>query len=268
MMAGGTMRGDQVYPAGILRLGDIIECFPFEDPCVVIRVSGSAILAALENSVSKLPALEGRFCQVSGLEFGYDPTRPSGDRVRWVNVAGDKLRMDRRYTVATRGYMAHGKDGFESLNIKNEDVEDIIDEEHGVLISVIIRQYFLSLKVISTWRRAACISSLFKSLHKRQADSGMLSPNNTSHPKDLERRSETSDEEDEVTEAACTSPVKERLSAQEELKLSELKRRVAQKWEILAKVDWSMRGNKGDAGVNWCRSVRPRVEGRIKIVAS
>lgn len=263
------MRGDQVYPAGILRLRDITECFPFEDPCVVIRVSGSAILAALENSVSKLPALEGRFSQVSGLEFGYDPTRPSGDRVRWVNVGGEKLRMDRRYTMATRGYMARGKDGFESLNIKNEDVEEIIDEEHGVLISLIIRQYFLSLKVISTWRKAACLSSLFKGLHKRQADNGMLSPNGTMHGNDQERRTETSDEEDEVTEAACMSSLNEKLNVQEELRLSELRRRVAQKWEILAKIDRGMRGGKGvEVGVSWCRSVRPRVEGRINIVLS
>ena len=88
LMAGGTMRGDQIYPAGVLRLGDVISCFPFEDPCVVIRVPGKAILLALENSVSKLPAQEGRFCQVSGLEFGYNPSLEEGARVRWVKIAG------------------------------------------------------------------------------------------------------------------------------------------------------------------------------------
>jgi hypothetical protein len=33
--------------------------FPFEDPVVVLKVKGKAILDALENSVSKFPALEG-----------------------------------------------------------------------------------------------------------------------------------------------------------------------------------------------------------------
>jgi len=53
------MRGDQIYPPGVIKLGDIVNCFPFEDPILVIRVTGSSIVKALENGVSKLPALEG-----------------------------------------------------------------------------------------------------------------------------------------------------------------------------------------------------------------
>lgn len=262
------MRGDQIYPAGILRLGDIISCFPFEDPCVVIWVSGSAVLTALENSVSKLPALEGRFCQVSGLQFGYDPNRPSGDRVRWVKVHGEELEFSRRYTIATRGYMARGKDGFESLNVKNEDVEEIIDEEHGVMISAIIRQYFLSLKILSTWKRGRYICNLFTGLHKHQTNCGALSQHSGQQTRP-EHVTETSDEEDEVTEVECSSPVKAKLSAYEEMRLFELKKRVAQKWEALAKVRRNERMNGSeDVSVDWCRSVRPIVEGRINVVSS
>lgn len=59
LVGGGTMRGDQIYPPGVIKLGDIINCFPFEDPVVVIRLPGSSIVKALENGVSKLPAYEG-----------------------------------------------------------------------------------------------------------------------------------------------------------------------------------------------------------------
>lgn len=59
IMAAGTIRGDQVYPPGVLKLRDIVNCFPFEDPVVVIKVTGKAILEALENGVSNYPALEG-----------------------------------------------------------------------------------------------------------------------------------------------------------------------------------------------------------------
>lgn len=59
LMAAGTIRGDQVYPPGVLRAKDIMTCFPFEDPVVVLRLSGKSILAAVENSVSLYPALEG-----------------------------------------------------------------------------------------------------------------------------------------------------------------------------------------------------------------
>jgi 5'-nucleotidase len=266
LMAGGTMRGDQIYPAGVLRLGDIISCFPFEDPCVVIRVSGAVVWAALENSVSKLPALEGRFCQVSGMQFGYDPTRAEGDRVRWVQVGAENLCLDGRYSIATRGYMARGKDGFESLNVKNKDVEEVINEEHGVLISMIIRQYFLSLKVVSKWKRGASISKLFSGLRKHQTSGGVLSIEK-GHDKEHGGSTETSEDEDEVADVECSSPIKERLSSYEELRLFELKQRITRKWEALAKVGRNVRNNGAtDVCVDWCRSVKPEVEGRINIV--
>jgi 5'-nucleotidase len=267
LMAGGTMRGDQIYPSGVLKLGDIISCLPFEDPCVVVRVSGRAVWTALENSVTKLPALEGRFCQVSGVEFAYNPDRPSGERVRWVKVAGEELRLDARYSIATRGYMARGKDGFESLNIANEGVEEIISEEQGVLISMIIRQYFLSLKVISRWKRGSCVTSLFSGLQKQQEESGVLDPGESKD--DRIDSSEESEVEDALVDAECPSPVRERVSVAEEKRIFELKQRVVNKWERLTKMGADARRN-GDAkvSVDWCRSVRPTVEGRIQIVHS
>ena len=59
IMAAGTIRGDQIYPPGVLKLRDIVNCFPFEDPVVVMKVTGKAIWDALENGVSNYPALEG-----------------------------------------------------------------------------------------------------------------------------------------------------------------------------------------------------------------
>ena len=38
LMAAGTIRGDQIYPPGVIQLKDIMNCFPFEDPVVVLRV--------------------------------------------------------------------------------------------------------------------------------------------------------------------------------------------------------------------------------------
>ena len=60
IMAAGTIRGDQIYAPGPIRVKDITDCFPFEDPVVVIRVTGKGIRGALENGVSLYPALEGR----------------------------------------------------------------------------------------------------------------------------------------------------------------------------------------------------------------
>ncbi|KAL8938291.1 MAG: hypothetical protein Q9216_003980 [Gyalolechia sp. 2 TL-2023] len=155
LMAGGTIRGDQVYPPGILRLKDIMNCFPFEDPVIVIRVKGKAVRDALENGVSLVPALEGRYLQVSGMRFCYDASSSPGSRVRWVEIAGQPLEEERVYTVATRGYMGRGKDGFTSLLVKSEGglAEEVVSEENGILISMILRQYFMSLKVLRKWTR-------------------------------------------------------------------------------------------------------------------
>lgn len=109
LMAAGTIRGDQIYPPGPIRVKDITDCFPFEDPIVVLKVTGAAIRGALENGVSMYPALEGRFPQVASIKFAFDPKRPVGDRVTEVDIAGDGYLPDKLYVLATRGYMGRGK---------------------------------------------------------------------------------------------------------------------------------------------------------------
>ncbi|KAI9690082.1 MAG: hypothetical protein M1820_010021 [Bogoriella megaspora] len=155
IMAAGTIRGDQIYPPGVLKLKDVMNCFPFEDPVVVINVKGKELLGALENSVSKYPALEGRFPQVSNIELEFDPEGPEGSRIIDVKVGGEALDPNRKYKLATRGYMARGKDGYDSLLIESEGgtAEEVVSEENGVLISMLLRQYFMSLKVLGRWRR-------------------------------------------------------------------------------------------------------------------
>lgn len=115
LMASGTIRGDQIYPPGLLRVKDIMNCFPFEDPIVVIKVTGKAVVEALENAVSKYPALEGRFPQVSNIEFEFDPEKPEGSRVNWTKIGGEPADMEKEYVMVTRGYMARGRDGYDSL---------------------------------------------------------------------------------------------------------------------------------------------------------
>ena len=155
LMASGTIRGDQIYSPGVLLLKDLLNCFPFEDPVVVLRISGKAILEALENSVSLVPALEGRFPQVSNIQFAYNPDLRPGSRVIWTKIHGEPLELKSSYTMATRGYMGRGKDGYHSLLVRSEggEAEEVVSEENGILISMVLRQYFMSLKVLGKWAR-------------------------------------------------------------------------------------------------------------------
>ncbi|KAF4975922.1 hypothetical protein FZEAL_7339 [Fusarium zealandicum] len=157
IMASGTIRGDQIYPPGSIRIKDITTCFPFEDPVVLLRVTGQAIFDALENSVAMYPALEGRFPQVSNIRFEFDPSKPRGQRVLWVDICGQPYDPKRLYVLCTRGYMGRGKDGFTSLLVKSEggEAEELIEEENGILISAMLRQYFMGLLTVGKWKNLA-----------------------------------------------------------------------------------------------------------------
>ena len=57
----------------------------------------------------------GRFAQVSGMSYAYDPKRPPGSRIVEVEVGGDPLDVGRTYRVATNEYMFGGGDGYAAL---------------------------------------------------------------------------------------------------------------------------------------------------------
>lgn len=131
-----------------------MNCFPFEDPVVVIKVRGKAILGALENGLSQYPALEGRFPQVSNITFKFDGGRPTGSRIVSTTINGEPIDLEKKYVLVTRGYMARGKDGYDDLLIESEggEAEEIVSEENGILISMMLRQYFMSLRVMGQWK--------------------------------------------------------------------------------------------------------------------
>jgi hypothetical protein len=86
--------------------------------------------------------------------FSFDPSREPGHRVVESQIGGKPLDLDRQYTIVTRGYMVRGKDGYDSFLVKSEggECEEIVSEETGILVSLLLQQYFLSLRVMGNWR--------------------------------------------------------------------------------------------------------------------
>jgi 5'-nucleotidase len=72
---------------------------------------------ALENSVSQYPKLEGRFLQVAGIRFAFDPNKPPGQRIdpRLVMIQDEYIDLNKEYKLATKAYLKQGKDGFDCL---------------------------------------------------------------------------------------------------------------------------------------------------------
>lgn len=308
IMAAGTIRGDQIYPPGVLRVKDIMNCFPFEDPCVVIAVKGRYVLEALENAVGKYPALEGRFPQVSGIKFKFNPNETVGERCSDAYVAGKPLELNKEYKVVTRDYMVRGKDGFTSLMLEEcgGPAKSIVSEENGLLLSMLLRQYFMSLKVLGkfkAWsghlgRHWGAVHENLHSIHPvqepakptdasgkepasvhSQANGGKESsswvdkaPRRASGPPSKRFKAEPDhtvyvDDSESEDDQIYTPLVPVNPTANERELF--LMRKYMRKW-------WRLAGLTGhpnlceersdDSGVPWTKGITPRVEGRIKIV--
>ena len=111
MINGGTIRSGEKYGPGPITLKDLMQLFPMEDIIILIVANGNQIWKALENSVSQYPKQEGRFAQVSGLRFWFDPSKVAGKRLLKVEVGNyeenkwSPLEMDKKYKIATKTYM-------------------------------------------------------------------------------------------------------------------------------------------------------------------
>jgi 5'-nucleotidase/UDP-sugar diphosphatase len=104
---------------------------------VLIELSGADLLAALENGVSQVEDMAGRFPQVSGMTFAYDPSKAAGSRIVQVEVGGKPLDLGRTYKVATNEYVYGGGDGYQALSRGKA----LIDASGGTLVAGMVMDY-------------------------------------------------------------------------------------------------------------------------------
>lgn len=243
-MNSGSIRGDRIYPPGVLKVLDLVGCFPFEDPVVVVKVSGSKILEVLEHGLGKLPALEGRFPQVSNISLIYDPSREPGSRIISCKVGGEDIILDKKYTCGSRAYLVQGGDGYKAL----VGSEVVVDEENGILPSMIIRQYFMSLKAIGKWQRSGVFRQFFGGLKQSMTLAGELG------------RDDTNDGRggiDKLNHEPATHSQEENVPG--------LVKKMGKKWARVAGMQNVEEGE--EYTVDWTRSVAPKVEGRIQRIS-
>jgi 2',3'-cyclic-nucleotide 2'-phosphodiesterase (5'-nucleotidase family) len=146
MVNSGIIRSDTLYPEGNISMRNLIEIVPFNDAVVVIKVSGNDLKQALENGFSKFPKHDGRFPQIGGFKVQWDPRREPGDRVTsMTKLDGQPIQLDEIYTLGTKQFMTEKHDGYDVLS----DKEFVVDVENGPPLSILMRNYFLMLKVLS-----------------------------------------------------------------------------------------------------------------------
>jgi 5'-nucleotidase len=134
---GGGIRAS--IPAGDVTVGDVLTVLPFGNLIATADLTGADVVEALENGVSRAENPEnegtGRFPQVSGLKFTWDPNQPVGSRVSNVEVKGadgsfSPIDLAATYKVATLDFMRQGGDGYETfVNATNAyDFGDSLDQ--------------------------------------------------------------------------------------------------------------------------------------------
>ena len=119
---GGGLRAS--IDAGTITMGEVLTVLPFQNTLATFRLSGADIVASLENGVSGLEEGEGRFPQVAGMSYRFDPSAEVGGRISDVTVGGEPIDPERLYGVTSNNFMRGGGDGYELFETNAEDAYD------------------------------------------------------------------------------------------------------------------------------------------------
>jgi 5'-nucleotidase / UDP-sugar diphosphatase len=153
---GGGIRSDTVYPGGEdVTRRDVLAVLPFGNKVVMTEVTGTTLLAALEHGVSA-GTPQGRFPQVSGMTYTWDPAASAGSRIVEATVAGEPLDPSATYRLATNDFLLGGGDGYGMLA---EGTVIIGSEGARLMVEVVSEQVIADGSVtVSTDGRIARVS--------------------------------------------------------------------------------------------------------------
>ena len=107
---GGGIRAS--IDAGPVTMGEVLTVLPFQNTLSTFQVSGATIIEALENGVSQVEEGAGRFPQVAGMTYAFDPKAEAGSRISDVMVGGAPIDEAKMYGVVSNNYVRNGGDGY------------------------------------------------------------------------------------------------------------------------------------------------------------
>ncbi len=123
---GGGLRAS--IDEGEITMGEVLTVLPFQNTLSTFEASGADIINALENGVSQVEEVKGRFPQVAGLKFTWDPSAEVGSRIVEVMVAKDggfaPIDAAATYKVVTNNYVRNGGDGYRMFSGDDKNAYD------------------------------------------------------------------------------------------------------------------------------------------------
>lgn len=136
---GGGIRAS--FQEGEVTMGDVLTVLPFQNTLSTFRIKGQGVIDALENGVSQVEEVKGRFPQVAGMSFVWDPAVAPGEgRIKEVLVAGQPIDPDAIYGVVTNNYVRGGGDGYRVFANEAIDPYDFGPDLADVLAEYIASQ--------------------------------------------------------------------------------------------------------------------------------
>ncbi|MGH1575635.1 bifunctional metallophosphatase/5'-nucleotidase [Planktotalea sp.] len=107
---GGGLRAS--IDSGEVTMGEVLSVLPFQNTLSTFRISGATLVAALENGVSQMDEVKGRFPQVAGMSFTVDPNAEVGSRISEVMIGGAPVDPAKMYGAVSNNYVRNGGDGY------------------------------------------------------------------------------------------------------------------------------------------------------------
>lgn len=132
---GGGIR-DSILGPSIIRL-TVEAALAFDNKLAVLELTGDQMIAMMENAVSRVPSLDGRFPQIAGMFLEYDASRPgiegqasltTPSRIKTLIITHHDGTTDtlvnnfalqgdpaRTFILATNDFLSTGGDGYASI---------------------------------------------------------------------------------------------------------------------------------------------------------
>ncbi|PIB24353.1 multifunctional 2',3'-cyclic-nucleotide 2'-phosphodiesterase/5'-nucleotidase/3'-nucleotidase [Amylibacter kogurei] len=125
--------------AGEVTMGEVLTVLPFQNTLSTFQVSGQTLIDALENGVSQVEEVKGRFPQIAGMKFTWDAgVAPNEGRVQDVMVMKDgawvAIDPAAMYGVVSNNFVRGGGDGYKMFQTAENaydfgpDVADVLAE--------------------------------------------------------------------------------------------------------------------------------------------
>jgi 5'-nucleotidase / UDP-sugar diphosphatase len=130
--------------AGDVTMGEVLTVLPFQNTLSTFQIKGADMIAALENGVSQVEDVAGRFPQVAGMKFTWDPSIAANEgRITevLVNEGGQwvPINPEKTYGAVTNNFVRNGGDGYSVFADRAMNAYDF-----GPGLEVVVADYIAS----------------------------------------------------------------------------------------------------------------------------